>query len=209
MEELYHRTKQAIENVNRAFQVFDTEGDKDEFDRKVDEEIEQIFSSCERLDVLVHKEPPARRHVAKLKIDQLKYDVRHLRAAQESLRRKREERQMQEVNRNELLHRTFRANEDTTIDMDRMLNFHSSAQNANKGIDDLLAQGGSVLENLRQQKVTMKGARRRMLDLVNNLGMSNTLMRLIERRGTEDRYVLFGGMAITCICMVLIVVYLY
>lgn len=95
------------------------------------------------------------------------------------------------------------------IEMDRMLDFHSSAQNANRGIDDLIAHGGSVLENLRSQRVTLKGARRRMLDLVNNLGMSSTLMRVIERRGSEDRLILFGGMALTCLFMVLIVFYFY
>ncbi|XP_003737661.1 Golgi SNAP receptor complex member 2 [Galendromus occidentalis] len=209
MEDLYHRTRLTIEKLNGTFQRFDTVGNEEEFDRLVQGEMENIFTSCDRLEILVHKEPASRRHVAKLKVDQLKYDVRHLKAVQENLRRKREERLMQEKNRNELLHRTFRANEDTTIDMDRMLNFHSSAQNANRGVDDLIAHGGSVLENLRHQRSTLKSARKRMLDVVNNLGLSNTVMRLIEKRGTEDRFVLFGGMALTCICMLLIVVYLY
>ena len=36
------------------------------------------FSNCERLDVLVLKEPPARRQNWKIRVDQLKSDVRHL-----------------------------------------------------------------------------------------------------------------------------------
>jgi golgi SNAP receptor complex member 2 len=34
--------------------------------------------NCDRLDVLVFKVPAAMRQNAKMKVDQLKYDVRHL-----------------------------------------------------------------------------------------------------------------------------------
>ena len=33
--------------------------------------------------------------------------------------------------------------------------------------------------------------------------MSNTVMRLIERRSERDKYVLFGGMIVTCVIMYL------
>lgn len=35
-------------------------------------------SNCDRLDVLVFKVPAATRQSAKMKVDQLKYDIRHL-----------------------------------------------------------------------------------------------------------------------------------
>jgi Golgi SNAP receptor complex protein 2 len=38
--------------------------------------------------------------------------------------------------------------------------------------------------------------------------MSNTVMRLIERRSEGDKYILFGGMAATCIIMYLVVKFL-
>ena len=37
------------------------------------------------------------------------------------------------------------------------------------------------------------------------LGMSNTVMRLIERRSTGDKYILIGGMVVTCVVMFLVV----
>ena len=40
-----------------------------------------FFSNCERLDVLVQKEPPYRRQNSKIKVDQLKYDVKHLQSS--------------------------------------------------------------------------------------------------------------------------------
>ena len=38
----------------------------------------EYSSNCDRLDVLVFKVPAATRSGAKMKVDQLKYDVRHL-----------------------------------------------------------------------------------------------------------------------------------
>ncbi len=36
-------------------------------------------------------------------------------------------------------------------------------------------------------------------------GMSSTVMRLIERRQDGDKWILFGGMAVTCLVMYLVV----
>lgn len=37
-----------------------------------------IFRNCDRLDVLAYKVPPVSRTKAKMKVNQLKYDIRHL-----------------------------------------------------------------------------------------------------------------------------------
>ena len=56
--------------------------------------------------------------------------------------------------------------------------------------------------------MTLKGIQKKVLDVASVLGMSNTVMRLIERRSEGDKYILFGGMAATCIIMYLVVKYL-
>lgn len=93
--------------------------------------------------------------------------------------------------------------------MDHMVVFHTKAQDANRNVDDLISHGGLILDNLREQKRRLMNTRKRIFDIVNQLGMSNTLMRLIEKRGAQDRYVLFGGMAVTLFVMFVIVVYFY
>ena len=65
--------------------------------------------------------------------------------------------------------------------------------------------GSNVLDNLRSQRKTLKGAHKRILDIGNTLGLSNQTMKLIERRLTEDKYVLFGGMFITLLVIGLII----
>lgn len=38
----------------------------------------EFYSNCDRLDVLVFKVPASQRPNSKMRVDQLKYDIRHL-----------------------------------------------------------------------------------------------------------------------------------
>ncbi|XP_043531242.1 Golgi SNAP receptor complex member 2 isoform X3 [Chiloscyllium punctatum] len=63
-------------------------------------------------------------------------------------------------------------------------------------------------EELLSRTFTTNGAQKKILDVANMLGMSNTVMRLIEKRAFQDKFIMIGGMVITCIIMVLAVKYL-
>ena len=76
------------------------------------------------------------------------------------------------------------------------------------GVDDLIGSGSAILGNLREQRGTLKGAQKRMLDVMNYLGLSNTVMRLIEKRTHQDKFILYGGMVVCCIIMYLVWRYL-
>ena len=41
----------------------------------------------------------------------------------------------------------------------------------------------------------------RLLDIATTLGLSNTVMRLIEQRTAQDKIVLWGGMILSCVAM--------
>lgn len=79
--------------------------------------------------------------------------------------------------------------------------------NAHHGVDDMLMTGHGVLDGLRTQRETLKGAHKRILDIGNTLGLSNHTMKLIEKRISEDKYVLFGGMGVTLFVIILIIYY--
>ena len=58
----------------------------------------------------------------------------------------------------------------------------NALQRSNRAVDDLLGQGSVMLESLRNQRDMIKGFRTKMMDIASVLGMSGTVMRLIERR---------------------------
>ena len=66
------------------------------------------FSNCERLDILVNKEPPAKRHNSKIGIDQLKYDIQQIQSSFSAIQSKQREWERREQDRNDLLHTRYR-----------------------------------------------------------------------------------------------------
>ncbi|XP_065603805.1 Golgi SNAP receptor complex member 2 isoform X2 [Cyrtonyx montezumae] len=131
-------------------------------ENEIQARIDKVFSNLERLEILSSKEPPNKRQNAKLRVDQLKYDVQHLQTALRNFQHRRYIREQQERQREELLARTF----------------------------------------------TTNGTQKKILDVANTLGLSNTVMRLIEKRAFQDKYFMIGGMIVTCVIMFLVVQYL-
>jgi len=74
-------------------------------------------------------------------------------------------------------------------------------------VDDLINQGYEVLGNLRDQKNMLKRTRTRMLNFLNTMGLSNTVIQMVERRASEDKYILIGGMGVTVFVILLLYIY--
>jgi len=62
------------------------------------------------------------------------------------------------------------------------LDEHSFIQNTETRLDEFLAQGREVLDNLVDQRNMLKGTQRRLLDAANTLGLSRDVIGWIERR---------------------------
>ncbi|XP_039264832.1 Golgi SNAP receptor complex member 2-like [Styela clava] len=207
MENLYHQTNKMVHEIQQNMGRLETARDEDihVIENELQARIDQIVGNCDRLDILVNKEHPTRRQNARLKVDQVKYDCQHLQSALRNFQHRRYVRNQQQRERELLMETKFTTNDaDTSIQMDASLNHHHKLQGAHKGMDDLISHGSSVIENLRNQRGSLKGIKTKMLNIANTLGMSNTVMRLIEKRTTQDKFVLFGGMILTTIFMFLI-----
>lgn len=212
MERLYHASNSIVEDIHQCFKKYEVAigEEAQRIEGIIQEKINELSSNCERLAILANKEPVPRRQNAKMRVDELRYEQKHLQAALANLQRRRYEREEALQNREELLSKNFATNDsrDTAIYIDESLQFHSRAQSANRNVDDLIGSGSSILTSLREQRTTLKGAHRKILDVANTLGMSNTVMRMIERRTYQDKFILFGGMFVTCVVMFLVVKYL-
>jgi Golgi SNAP receptor complex protein 2 len=53
-----------------------------------------------------------------------------------------------------------------------------------------------------------KNAQRRILDIANSLGLSTSVLKFIERRGVQDKWILYGGMVATGLILLAIIYYL-
>ncbi|GAB0092345.1 Probable Golgi SNAP receptor complex member 2 [Sergentomyia squamirostris] len=208
MEALYHQTNKLIQDTQQCFQQLNTAHvDLTSVESEIQLKIAAVNANCERLDVFVYKVPVAQRQNAKMRVDQLKYDIRHLQAALRIWQEKKQRRELEVNEREQLLNRRFTANSEMSIDIDYSVQQHNSMQNAHRGVDEMINSGSNILDSLRDQRMTLKGAHKRIVDIGNTLGLSNQTMRMIEKRVKEDKYVLFGGMFVTLSIIALFLYY--
>ena len=64
-------------------------------------------------------------------------------------------------------------------------------------IDQMMNQGAETLKEMGEQRSKLKGAQRKLLDVMNTLGLSTSLMRVIERRQKMDQWLVYFGMLLT------------
>ena len=111
---------------------------------------------------------------------------------------------LDERRREKLLSMKFRTNSqsnDTKIALEYALEHHNSLQNADQNLGQMLYTGSATLDQLKNQRGSLKGVRKQMLDISNTLGLSSTVMRMIDKRGTQDKWIVYGEMILTCIVL--------
>ena len=92
-----------------------------------------------------------------------------------------------------------------SVAIDAFLNEKKSLGSSLGMVDELQQAGEGIITSLRQQRGLLKGVHRKALDMTSTLGMSNTLMRMIERRTTGDKILVFGGMAVIVLFLGLVI----
>lgn len=209
MDTLYNQTNKLIQQTQASFQLLEGKvKNAMEIEADIQQNLGVINSNCSKLDLYVLKLPFDQRQNVKMRCDQLKYDSRHLQAGLLAAQQKRVRREAAASEREQLLNRKFAPNPDVTaINIDYAVQHQNSLQNSHKGIDEMIYTGSNTLELLRSQRMTLKGAQRKIMDMANTLGLSNHTMKLIEKRVQEDKVILILGIVITLTVIILVIVY--
>ncbi len=84
---------------------------------------------------------------------------------------------------------------------------NTSLNNSSRIMNDYLATGKETLDNLLSQRERLKSVKRKLFDILNYLGLSNTIIRVVEKRDYVDKFIVYGGMIV--ITLLLILVYCY
>eukprot|EP00933_Yihiella_yeosuensis_P068204 TRINITY_DN73598_c0_g1_i1.p1 TRINITY_DN73598_c0_g1~~TRINITY_DN73598_c0_g1_i1.p1 ORF type:complete len:221 (-),score=46.00 TRINITY_DN73598_c0_g1_i1:55-717(-) len=71
---------------------------------------------------------------------------------------------------------------------------NKALRDSHNALDEVIAQGNSILGNLVGQNKMLKNARKKLLDAANVMGISQSLVNVIDRRNTGDKWLVYGGM---------------
>jgi len=122
-------------------------------------------------------------------------------AREHSQQRELEERQA-------LLERRLHGGGEHAIMIDDQARESLALCDAGAQLDALTGNATAALGALRDQRGTLKNVQRRVLDVVNKLGLSNNVMRVIESRQFWDKMLVYGGMLMTLALLWFVFVYL-
>ena len=154
--------------------------------------------------VLIAKENPSKRDTWKRKVSQISEECDQYRIALDRFG-SRESRRMQEEQEREELMRKMNgggnmnnASGDVTLNMGSSYDAEASAgmsmRRSNQMVDDLLDSGANILGSLHEQKDRLKSARRKVLNVLDTLGVSQSVLKVIDRRQRMDAIIVYGGM---------------
>ncbi|XP_026395265.1 membrin-11-like isoform X1 [Papaver somniferum] len=79
-----------------------------------------------------------------------------------------------------------------------------SARNSSLMLEDAYSTGVAILSKYAEQRDRLKRAQRKALDILNTVGLSNSVLKLVERRHRVDKWIAYTGMIVT-----VIIVYLF
>ena len=169
------------------------------------QEMTQISQQMEsQFRVLIVKENPSKRDTWKRKVSQISEECDQYRVALDRFGSRESRRIQEEQEREELLRRMNgggnmnNGSGDVTLNMGSSYDAEASAgmsmRRSGQMVDDLLDSGASILGSLHEQKDRLKSARRKVLSVLDTLGVSQSVLKVIDRRQRMDAIIVYGGM---------------
>lgn len=159
--------------------------------------------------ILVVQENSSKRDLWKRKVEQIVEDCDQFRVSLDRFKSRENRRQAEERDRAELMQRVASDDEFRLLvgQYDAEAGAKISLEKSGGMMDELLAHGSNVLGVLGDQRDRLKGAQHKMLDLLNSVGVSSSLLRVIDRRQRMDAILVYGGMFCTLIVLILMYVW--
>lgn len=111
----------------------------------------------------------------------------------------------QKNERQNLLNRKYIAN-DNQVELEVSTQARETLHNrklnqSHKDIDAIINQGHEIFESLKHDSAIFKSTKTKMLLILNTMGLSNTLMRLIDKRSSQDKWIVWGLMIVCFLIM--------
>lgn len=150
-------------------------------------QVSELERQLETLASLLDSERPDRRPLWRLKIDELRHETNFLK---NDLRRFEMARQTA-YQRDQLFHRRSVASTDAVQDLTAE---GDSLKRSGSQLDELMESGRATMSSLAMQRERLKATHRNALSMINTLGLSNSVMRMIQSRQKNDRYIVYAGM---------------
>eukprot|EP00884_Botryococcus_braunii_P011927 jgi/Botrbrau1/20735/Bobra.0058s0063.1 len=150
------------------------------------------------------KDTVAKRDLWKRQVEHVSDEVDSLKVALEKHAHRERRKQVEEEQRRELLQHREENGHAYRMDVDAEAQAMGHVERSKKAVEEMFEMGANVLTNMAGQRERLKGTQRKMLDLLNSVGLADSVLRMIERRMKLDKIILYGGMVGTILFVLLV-----
>jgi golgi SNAP receptor complex member 2 len=165
--------------------------------------LNEMCMRFDQLDKLVLSEPKDRREDCKRRITHLRNSHQHIKVSLDSWI-KRNSSYNFDAQKKDLF---GGADLEGGTMRDAVIAENKSLDNSTRMMNDYIASGRETLGNLLSQRERLKSVQRKVFDILNYLGLSNTIIKNVERRDFVDKWLVFVGMLF--IILLIGVIYFY
>ncbi|OBZ86160.1 Protein transport protein bos1 [Choanephora cucurbitarum] len=212
MNSLYNNALKQSHALERDLQKFQSGQDASAgLQGQISASFNTLQRSIDEYEQLAKREMiPVKKETALTRVAKFRQELQEMKVRFEAIK-KHQETQKQEQNREHLLRRPNRSQampEHPYQPMSRdefALREQSFARNTESQLDDFIGQAQTLLENITDQHTILKKTQKKILDTANHLGISQNVIRFIERRSAQDKWIFYGGMILTCLCIYAII----
>ncbi|CAN6323135.1 unnamed protein product [Urochloa humidicola] len=166
-------------------------------------EVAQIQGLCAQMDRLWRSIPAkGQRDLWKRKVEQLSEEVDSLKETLDKHTLRQKKRILEAKERAELFERANGESSHVLRIFDDEAQAMQSARSSSRMLDEAYETGVAILHKYADQRDRLKSAQRKALDVLNTVGLSNSVLKLIERRHRVDKWIAYAGMIITIVVMI-------
>ncbi|KAI4378395.1 hypothetical protein MLD38_015878 [Melastoma candidum] len=200
------RTRDALERLERleATTTAATGGglDSPELSMSIKRDIIQVQSFCVEMDRLWRSiSAKSQRDLWRRKVEQVAEEAESLKESLDKYFLRNQKRMMEAKERAELLGRANGDSAHVLRIFDDEAQAMQSARNSSRMLEESFATGVAILSKYSEQRERLKKAQRKALDVLNNVGLSNSVLKLIEKRHRVDKLIKYVGMISTVIIL--------
>lgn len=219
MTETLAEEKRGLERLvlemQQGLERYERRGNRDpEEEEKLMERMTHMECKCQAMEralrmALVNDPNAVARGGWKWKFENAQQRCRSMREDMQKMLDRQDARNREAQEREELFHRARgnrgrgidpESGEPSTSEQIRIEEYDKNAKmsvmRSSRTLEETFAVGAAVLASMSDQRDRIKHAQRKALDVLHSVGLSDSLLRLIERKQTMDKIIVYGGMAL-------------
>ncbi|PON51303.1 GOSR2/Membrin/Bos [Trema orientale] len=200
-KKLLLRTRDGLERLERLeYSSTSTAIDSPDLSFSVKNDITQIRSLCVEMDRLWRSvAAKSQRDLWKRKVEQVAEEAESLKQSLDKYFLRNQKRVTEAKEKAELLGRANGDSAHVLTIFGEEVHARQSVRNSSRLLEEATATGEAILFKYSEQRERLKRAQRKALDVLNTVGLSNTMLKLIERRHRVDRLIKYAGMILTVV----------